>query len=123
MHENIVGKEYQRPWGSYKTLEQGNGYQVKMITIEPGGCLSLQKHFKRKEHWLIIQGSPTITIGEKTKTCAVDETAYIPIATPHRLENLTNQTAAVIEVQLGAYLGEDDIDRIEDVYGREGTNK
>jgi len=115
---NIIGKTYHRPWGTYRTLELGDGYQVKIITINPDGHLSLQKHFKRSEHWVVVKGSPTVTIGEDKKTLSVDESVYIPIEEIHRIENLTGQPAVVIEVQVGSYLGEDDIERLEDVYGR-----
>jgi mannose-6-phosphate isomerase len=109
---NIIGKIYNRPWGTYQTLDIGEGYQVKLITINPHGQLSLQKHFKRSEHWIIIQGQPTITIGDTTRIYAINETI-------HRIENFALESAAIIEVQIGSYLGEDDIIRLEDIYGRD----
>lgn len=115
---NEVGKVYERPWGTYKTLEMGPGYQVKIITVKPGGQLSLQKHFKRAEHWVVIQGRPTITVDESKKEYAVNDTVDIGIESIHRLENFTDEPAAIIEVQIGSYLGEDDIVRLEDIYHR-----
>ncbi|MCK4608795.1 MAG: phosphomannose isomerase type II C-terminal cupin domain [Gammaproteobacteria bacterium] len=118
MQSNITGKIYERPWGTYKTLELGNGYQVKIITVNPGGQLSLQKHFKRSEHWVVIEGELTITVDATKKSYKVNEAVYIPKESAHRLENQTNSPAAIIEVQIGSYLGEDDIERLEDIYGR-----
>lgn len=116
---NEVGKVYERPWGTYKTLEMGDGYQVKIIEVAPGGRLSLQKHFKRSEHWVVIRGEPTITVGEETKQMRVNTAVYVPVETLHRLENFTDEIAAIIEVQIGSYLGEDDIERLDDIYHRQ----
>lgn len=115
---NEVGKIYERPWGTYKTLVMGDGYQVKIITVNPSGRLSLQKHFKRVEHWVVIQGRPTITIGNSKKEYQVNDTVDIAIEELHRLENFTKEPAAIIEVQIGPYLGEDDIVRLDDIYTR-----
>ncbi|MCK4871004.1 MAG: phosphomannose isomerase type II C-terminal cupin domain [Gammaproteobacteria bacterium] len=115
---NVVGKIYERPWGTYKTIDLGDGYQVKLITVKPRGRLSLQKHFQRSEHWVVISGVPTITVGEEARTYQVNEHIYIDKEMPHRMENLTEKPAAVIEVQVGSYLGEDDIVRLDDIYGR-----
>jgi mannose-6-phosphate isomerase-like protein (cupin superfamily) len=115
---NEIGKVYERPWGTYKTLDVGDGYQVKIIEVKPGGRLSLQKHFKRSEHWVVIKGRPTITVGEKIEQMEVNATVYVPVETKHRLENFTDQPIAIIEVQIGSYLGEDDIERLEDIYHR-----
>ncbi|HVV69539.1 MAG TPA: phosphomannose isomerase type II C-terminal cupin domain [Gammaproteobacteria bacterium] len=119
MQNNIVGKIYERPWGTYQTLALAKGYQVKIVTINAGGRLSLQKHFKRAEHWVVVAGSPTLTVGEQQKVYHVDESIYIPKEAMHRIENFTDQVCTIIEVQVGDYLGEDDIVRIEDVYGRQ----
>lgn len=119
MSINEVGKIYERPWGTYKTLELGDGFQVKIITVNPGGQLSLQKHFKRSEHWTVVQGEPTITVGDSIKSYKSNDAVYIPVEAAHRMENLTDRPASVIEVQVGAYLGEDDIVRLEDIYGRD----
>ncbi|MGD9152501.1 MAG: phosphomannose isomerase type II C-terminal cupin domain [Gammaproteobacteria bacterium] len=115
---NEIGKVYERPWGTYKTLDIGDGYQVKIIEVKPGGRLSLQKHFKRAEHWVVIKGTPTITVGDKTEQLVVNQGVFIPVTTIHRLENFTDQPAAIIEVQVGSYLGEDDIERLDDIYSR-----
>ena len=112
-------KEYKRPWGSYKTLALENGFQVKVLTILPGEKISLQKHAKRSEHWVVTQGIPTLTIGDTKKAYHPDQSVYIPKAVLHRIENLTEEICTVIEVQVGSYLGEDDIVRVDDVYGRE----
>lgn len=121
MDNNEVGKIYQRPWGTYETLRIENNYQVKALTINPGGRLSLQKHFKRAEHWVVVAGSPTLTINDQTQVYAVNESVYIPIEAIHRIENFGAETAKIIEVQVGNYLGEDDIVRLEDIYGRNKT--
>jgi mannose-6-phosphate isomerase-like protein (cupin superfamily) len=115
---NQVGKIYERPWGTYKTIEMGEGFQAKIITVIPGGRLSLQKHFKRAEHWIVIKGQPTITIDQHTQEYNVNEHVYIPIQSVHRLENYTDNEVAIIEVQVGSYLGEDDIVRLDDIYQR-----
>lgn len=116
--QNEIGKLYERPWGNYKTLALGDGYQVKIITVNPNGRLSLQKHGKRAERWVVVQGSPTITIGGNIKTYQVGDAVFIPKGTAHRMENETDTPTVIIEVQLGTYLGEDDIVRLEDIYGR-----
>ena len=117
---NEIGKTYTRPWGTYKTLEMGDGYQVKIITVNSEGRLSLQKHFKREEHWVVIKGRPTITVNESVKEYKIGDSVNIPVEAVHRMENFTKELAAVIEVQIGRYLGEDDIVRLEDIYHREG---
>jgi len=118
MNNNEVGKIYERPWGTYQTLALAPNYQVKILTINVGGRLSLQKHFKRAEHWVVVAGSPTLTIGEDKKAYQVNESVYIPKECLHRIENFGEQACTLVEVQVGDYLGEDDIVRIEDVYGR-----
>ncbi|PIQ42486.1 MAG: mannose-6-phosphate isomerase [Gammaproteobacteria bacterium CG11_big_fil_rev_8_21_14_0_20_46_22] len=115
---NETGKLYERPWGSYQTLALHSGFQVKILTINPGGRLSLQKHFKRSEHWIVVKGMPTLTINDTKKTYQVNEAVYIPIEALHRIENLSDTACQLVEVQIGDYLGEDDIERVEDVYGR-----
>jgi mannose-1-phosphate guanylyltransferase/mannose-1-phosphate guanylyltransferase/mannose-6-phosphate isomerase len=111
-------KVVHRPWGFYQSLHDGDGFQVKRLTVKPGGRLSLQKHFKRSEHWTVVDGIATVTIGEKTYDLSANEGAYISVGTVHRLENKTDRLMTLIEVQCGAYLGEDDIIRLDDVYGR-----
>ena len=107
-----------RPWGSYTVLEEGPGYKVKRVTVNPGGRLSLQLHHKRSEHWVVIAGTARVTRGEECRDLRVGESTAIPVETPHRLENLGTETLHIIEVQNGPYLGEDDIVRFQDDYGR-----
>ena len=116
--ENEIGKIYERPWGTYQTLALDAGYQVKIIRVHPDGRLSLQKHSHRSEHCVVVAGSPRLTIGDNVQIHHVNESVYIPKGSVHRIENLTNQTCILVEVQVGDYLGEDDIVRIEDIYGR-----
>ncbi len=107
-----------RPWGSYTVLEEGLGFKIKRIVVNPGGRLSLQMHHHRSEHWVVVSGSASVTNGDKIMTIHTNESTYIPAKHKHRLENLTQEPVVLIEVQSGAYLGEDDIVRYEDVYGR-----
>ena len=107
-----------RPWGSFSTLEQGEGYQVKRITVEPGKRLSLQSHRHRSENWTVIRGTALVTVGEEEATRQKGETVFIPAGAKHRLENKGGGLLEVIEVQTGSYLGEDDIVRYDDDYGR-----
>ena len=115
---NQTGHTYLRPWGFYKTIEQGDGFQVKIIHVFPKGCLSLQKHFKRQEHWIVVSGIATIIVGQNTKNYGINEHIYIPKETIHRLENKTDKNIIIIEIQIGSYLGEDDIIRLNDIYNR-----
>jgi len=107
-----------RPWGNYQSLDNGDRYQVKRIVVKKGGRLSLQYHNHRAEHWVVVRGTAKVTIGEQVKTLHENESIYIPIGTPHRLENPGKIDLELIEVQTGSYLGEDDIIRIEDDYRR-----
>lgn len=118
MTNNEIGKIYHRPWGTYQTLALNPGYQIKILTVNPNGRLSLQRHFKRSEHWVVVAGAPTITIDAETKVYRANENVFIPIESLHRIENLTAEPCTIVEVQVGDYLGEDDIERIDDVYGR-----
>jgi len=115
---NEIGKIYNRPWGSYQTIALADDYQIKIITINPGGRLSLQKHTHRSEHWLVIKGLLLITIGNEIKNYQVGDKVFIDKEVVHRAENITQEPATIVEVQLGTYLGEDDIIRLEDFYGR-----
>ncbi|MBT5860441.1 MAG: mannose-1-phosphate guanylyltransferase/mannose-6-phosphate isomerase [Alphaproteobacteria bacterium] len=108
-----------RPWGAYKVLESGDTFQVKRVTVNPGAKLSLQLHHKRAEHWVVVSGSATVTRGEDTLELSRNQSAYIPIGTKHRLENKGKEPLHIIEVQTGDYLGEDDIVRFDDAYGRD----
>jgi mannose-1-phosphate guanylyltransferase/mannose-6-phosphate isomerase len=107
-----------RPWGYYHSLDTGTRYQVKRIMVKPGGRLSLQLHHHRSEHWVIVRGTAQVTVGNEVKTVHENESVYIPIGSPHRLENPGKIDLELIEVQTGSYLGEDDIVRIEDDYRR-----
>jgi len=117
--EHEVHSKVYRPWGYYETLDDGTRHQVKHLFVKPGAALSLQKHQQRAEHWVVVEGSATVTVGEETSTLSENESVYIPIGTMHRLENSTDEPLRLIEVQTGTYLGEDDIERFDDVYGRQ----
>lgn len=107
-----------RPWGSYEVLGEGNGYKMKKIIVKPGKRLSLQKHFKRNEHWIVVEGEALVTIDSDKTPLKQNESIYIKKEQTHRLENTANTDLIVIEVQTGEYLGEDDIVRISDDYDR-----
>ena len=107
-----------RPWGNYRTVDAGNRFQVKRITVKPGGKLSLQKHYHRAEHWVVVHGTAIVQRGEERMIVRENESVYIPIGTEHRLENPGKLPLQLIEVQSGPYLGEDDIVRVADNYGR-----
>ena len=107
-----------RPWGNYRTVDAGDRFQVKRITVKPGGKLSLQKHYHRAEHWVVVHGTAIVQRGEERMIVRENESVYIPIGTEHRLENPGKLPLQLIEVQSGPYLGEDDIVRVADNYGR-----
>ncbi|HEV2698604.1 MAG TPA: cupin domain-containing protein, partial [Terriglobales bacterium] len=107
-----------RPWGYYQAVDMGSRYQVKRIVVKPNARLSLQKHFHRAEHWVVVRGTAEIEIGDNTRTIHENESAYIPIGSVHRLTNPGKIPLELIEVQVGSYLGEDDIFRFNDQYGR-----
>ena len=107
-----------RPWGTYESLGQGHKHQIKHIVVEPGGRLSLQSHEHRAEHWVVVAGQATITVGDTTADYATGQHVYIEKQQKHRLENHTQDPVTIVEVQIGSYLGEDDIQRFDDVYGR-----
>ena len=111
-----------RPWGSYETIALGDRFQVKRIIVNPGETLSLQLHHHRAEHWVIVRGTAEITVGEEKKLYTENQSAYIPIGCAHRLRNPGVIPLILIEIQSGAYLGEDDIVRMEDAYGRAGAD-
>jgi mannose-1-phosphate guanylyltransferase/mannose-6-phosphate isomerase len=108
-----------RPWGSYQSVDDGERHQVKRIIVKPGQRLSLQKHYHRSEHWIVVRGAARVTVNDLVKTVHENESIYIPMGAVHRLENPGKITLELIEVQTGSYLGEDDIIRIEDDYRRE----
>lgn len=107
-----------RPWGWYETLALGPRFQVKRIVVKPGGILSLQSHQHRAEHWVVVEGTATVTIGGDTRLVTENESVYVPLGAKHRMENAGKMPMVLIEVQTGGYLGEDDISRFEDIYGR-----
>ena len=107
-----------RPWGSYEVLVNTEGYKVKRIIVKPGGRLSLQKHFHRNEHWIVVSGTATVTVDDNRCLVRPNESTYIKMGQTHRLENEGKIDLVMVEVQVGEYTGEDDIVRIEDVYGR-----
>ena len=107
-----------RPWGSYESLVIADRFQVKRIIVTPGQQLSLQMHHHRAEHWIVVSGTALVTCGEKEFVLSEDQSTYIPLGTKHRLANNGVISLELIEIQSGSYLGEDDIVRFEDVYGR-----
>jgi mannose-1-phosphate guanylyltransferase/mannose-6-phosphate isomerase len=107
-----------RPWGYYETLDLGERFQVKRIVVYPGGMLSLQKHQRRAEHWVVVRGNAEVTIGDAQRTVKENESVYIPMGSVHRLANKDSTPLELIEVQTGSYFGEDDIVRLDDIYRR-----
>ncbi len=117
--ELSYNRKVYRPWGWYDSIDSGNNFQVKRLNVNPKAKLSLQMHQQRAEFWVVVSGVATVTNGEKTTTLTKGQSTYIPIKTKHSIANLTDKALEIIEVQSGTYLGEDDIIRFEDVYGRE----
>jgi mannose-6-phosphate isomerase len=107
-----------RPWGTFYVLDEGTGFKVKRIAVKPGGRLSLQSHKHRGEHWTVVNGSATVTVGDAVKVYTRSQSIDIPQGEKHRLENFHDTMVEIIEVQFGDYLGEDDIIRYDDVYSR-----
>ena len=116
--EQEIHKQVHRPWGFYESIEAGDRYQVKHLMVKPGAVLSLQVHHHRAEHWVVVKGTARVVVGNKEMILSENESTYIPIGTPHRLENPGKVPLSIIEVQSGCYLEEDDIVRFDDVYGR-----
>lgn len=114
----IIGERGERPWGSWELLDAGAGYVVKRITVEPGRKLSLQKHHYRAEHWVVVSGTARVTRDDEVLLLHENESLFLPLGCVHRLENSGPAPLILIEVQTGSYLGEDDIVRLEDAYGR-----
>ena len=110
-----------RPWGHYDTVDRGERYQVKRITVLPGECLSLQLHYHRAEHWIVVSGTAKVICGDREMILSENQSTYIPLGIKHSLSNPGKVPLELIEVQSGAYLGEDDIVRFEDRYGRAGS--
>jgi mannose-1-phosphate guanylyltransferase/mannose-6-phosphate isomerase len=118
-YETSLHREVFRPWGSYDSIDQGDRFQVKRLIVKPGASMSLQLHHHRAEHWIVVSGTARITRGEEQFLLGENESTYIPVGTKHRIENPGMIPLHIIEVQSGAYLGEDDIVRFEDRYGRD----
>ncbi len=117
--EHIYHMKVNRPWGSYTVLEEDpQGFKLKRIEVAPGARLSLQSHKLRSEHWVVVSGTATVTNGDEVITVYKNQSTYIPMGTKHRLENKGNEPLHIVEIQVGEYLGEDDIQRYEDHYGR-----
>ena len=114
----VLHREVHRPWGSYDSVDNGGRHQVKRIKVKPGAALSLQMHHHRAEHWIVVSGTAKVTRGDETLLLSENESTYIPLGVKHRLENPGKVPLELIEVQSSSYLGEDDIVRFEDVYGR-----
>jgi mannose-1-phosphate guanylyltransferase / mannose-6-phosphate isomerase len=119
-YETSLHREVFRPWGSYDSIDHGERFQVKRLSVKPGASMSLQLHHHRAEHWIVVSGTARITRGEETFLLEENQSTYIPLGTKHRIENPGKIPLHIIEVQSGTYLGEDDIVRFEDRYGREG---
>lgn len=116
--ERVLHRKVARPWGWYDTIDAGDRFKVKRIQVNPGASLSLQKHAKRAEHWVVVKGLAEVTCGTKVITLQENQSTYIPLGETHRLSNPGKAPLEIIEVQSGVYLGEDDIERFEDSYGR-----
>ena len=116
--EHQLHNRVHRPWGFYESLNAGDRHQVKHLMVHPGASLSLQLHHKRAEHWVVVKGVARVTVGDEVKILQENQSTYIPVETKHRLENPGDEPLSIIEVQSGSYLGEDDIVRFDDVYGR-----
>jgi mannose-1-phosphate guanylyltransferase/mannose-6-phosphate isomerase len=114
----VLPAKVARPWGSYESISSGPGFQVKHIVVDPGERLSLQSHVHRSEHWIVVRGSAEVTVGDQVSILQENQSTYIPAGTKHRLANPGKVPLELIEVQCGAYLGEDDIVRFDDQYGR-----
>ena len=119
---NIFPKDY-RPWGWFESLTIGARFQVKRILVKPGGSLSLQSHSHRSEHWIVVEGKARITIDDNVQMVAEGHSVYVPLGAIHRLENPCKEPLILIEVQIGDYLGEDDIVRYKDEYSRINLKK
>ena len=116
--EHLLHREVRRPWGKYDSIDTGNRYQVKHITVKPGASLSKQMHHHRAEHWIVVSGTAIVEVDENEKLLTENESVYIPLGATHRLTNPGKVDLELIEVQSGSYLGEDDIVRFDDVFGR-----
>ncbi|MDH3793122.1 MAG: cupin domain-containing protein, partial [Rhodospirillales bacterium] len=117
--EPEVHARVHRPWGSYQGIDAGPGFQAKRLTVDPGASISLQRHRHRAEHWVVVQGTAEVTRDDEVFTLEANQSAYIPLGARHRLKNPGGEPLHIVEVQCGDTLDEDDIERFEDIYGRE----
>src|SRR5439155_1079125 len=118
-YETSLHREVFRPWGSYDSIDSGERFQVKRLVVNPGAQLSLQLHHHRAEHWIVVSGTAQITCDDKVFLLEENQSTYIPLGSKHRIDNPGKIPLHIIEVQSGTYLGEDDIVRFQDVYGRQ----
>jgi mannose-1-phosphate guanylyltransferase/mannose-6-phosphate isomerase len=116
--EAVTQRQVHRPWGWYMSVDEDSRFKVKRIMVKPGASLSLQMHHHRAEHWIVVKGTAEITCGEQVSLFTENQSTYIPLGMKHRLRNPGTIPLEIIEVQSGSYLGEDDIVRFEDTYGR-----
>jgi len=116
--EHRLPRKVHRPWGWYDSIDESERFKVKRIQVKPGASLSLQKHYHRTEHWIVVKGTAEVTCGDQTFILTENQSTYIPLGALHRLANPGTIALEIIEVQSGSYLGEDDIVRFEDHYGR-----
>jgi mannose-1-phosphate guanylyltransferase/mannose-6-phosphate isomerase len=116
--EHLFHRKVYRPWGSYDSIDSGGRFQVKRIIVKPGAALSLQKHFHRAEHWVVVSGTAEVTRNDEVFLLTENQSTFLPLGALHRLRNPGKVPLELIEVQSGSYLGEDDIVRLDDVYGR-----
>ena len=121
--EEILHRKVSRPWGWYDNLDEGENFKVKRIQVNPGASLSLQKHNKRAEHWVVVKGTAEVVCGERVILLNENQSTFIPLGEMHQLRNVGEIPLEIIEVQSGIYLGEDDITRYLDSYGRIGKGK
>ena len=118
IEQSVQHRKVARPWGMYDVVDVGTSHQVKRITVRPGSKLSLQMHHHRAEHWIVVKGTALVTRGDEELLISENQSTFIPLGVKHRLENPGKTDLELIEVQSGSYLGEDDIVRFEDTYGR-----
>ena len=121
--EHTLHRKVHRPWGWYDSIDEGERFKVKRILVNPGASLSLQMHHQRAEHWIVVKGVAEVTCGDSVRRLSENQSTYIPLGETHRLANPGDTPLEIIEVQSGNYLGEDDIVRFDDVYGRSAPTK
>ena len=122
LKEGRQHKKIYRPWGYYETIEESKNWQIKKIIVKPSASLSLQMHKHRSEHWIVVEGTAKVQVNDEIRYLSENESIYVPIESKHRLSNSEQKPLVLIEVQTGNYLGEDDIIRFDDIYGRINNN-